>query len=313
MSTNEPGRHAAVDDGVDPAAYSTWWSTPAAIGSGLLSLLFIGAAAIGDAVNFQSALGVVMEDQPLYVLRLAVAALTCAAVGLMHFAGMSHKKAKLGLGGRWAAVALTGIWLLLGLGLLALRLVGYESTASGDGGFGAAGATTTAATTQTWAHYALAALFFALYLATGAMASWAAFREHEPLKRAARREAREHRQAAHGSARAQRRGERRAARSQRRARRRAALVGWLVARFAAWRRWRAERSLEKCHREVAEVEALLEHEKSQDARDEKRLAAARSAINSWSEELRVHARQQICMVVGTPWATSALTCADESR
>lgn len=297
---------------VDPAAYPTWTSTLGAVLSSFFSYLLLAAAAVGDAVNFQSALGVVMEDQPLYVLRLAVAALTCAAVGLMHFAGMSAKKRSTKDAGPWAAISLTAIWLLLGLGLLALRVVGYESTSSGDGGFGAVGAATGNAT-QTWAHYALAALFFALYLATGAMASWAAFREHDPIRAAARRDARQQRHGERNSARWRRRVARRAVRSQRRAGRRAALLRWLAERRAAWRRWRAERSMDKCHRELALLEAALAHERSEAARDDKRLAAARSAINSWSDELREHSRQQICVVVGTPWATSALTGADESH
>lgn len=58
---------------------------------GAVHAVLLLLAALGDAVNFASALGLAMQDQPSYVLWSAVAALTASAVGLMHFAGISVK------------------------------------------------------------------------------------------------------------------------------------------------------------------------------------------------------------------------------
>lgn len=353
MTSDESNRRVEFGDAVDLDAYSSRWERLTGIGSGLLTMFFIAAAALGDAVNFQSALGVVMEDQPLYVLWFAIVALTSAAVGLMHFAGKSRKSYRCGLAGQWPAVFLTAVWLLLGAGLLGLRVVGYRwylSTLSPGDAFGTTVAADTTTKWQELAHYALAMLFFFLYLATGAMAAWAAYRGHEPAQDAARRAAQQRRRATEQHRLQQERAaeklrveqeraaDRRRAEEERVAEQRrldeehaamqqrldeeharhqdrleqehAANQRRLEEDHAAEVRRQAEDAVHQLEVELIELEAQFVREQNEISRDHQRRNVAGKAIDAWSDELRERARHRMSVVVGTPWGTSALTCAD---
>jgi hypothetical protein len=65
--------------------------------------------------------------------------------------------------------------------------------------------------------------------------------------------------------------------------------------------------------ELIELEAQLAREENEVSRDPERRDAASRAIDAWSDELREYTRHRMSAVVGTPWGTSALTCADEDQ
>ncbi len=245
-------------------------------------------AAVGDAVNFKSALGEVSAALSDKQVWSAVVALTIATVGLMHFAGVSARKGRLA-GLHWVRllpVAVLGVlWLALGVCTALLRL------AVPEGGGDVLAALTETATVPAATgsgplseQYAVTLLMFALFLATGGLAAWAAYNGHDPVERT---------------------GVRR-------------VVAAVSARLAARARRRTLRALETAehlaheqlllhaaaHTDAVERRAQLDREVD---RCEERHQSDLQANDAWVEELRDHARLRLATVLGDPATTTALT------
>ena len=186
--------------------------------------LVLLVAAGGDAVNFYGALAI--ADPNLYGWQVvaAVLALTSATVGLMHFAGVSARKRRLGGVALWSRSVgtLTVLWLSMGASAFLIRVTGEP-----DGPALALPGAPAAATGFSFEQVPLGLLMFTLFLGTGGMAAWAAYNGHDPEHdhRAALRMAR--RWIRSRALRATRRAVRRQRRQERRSNRRSAVASGL--------------------------------------------------------------------------------------
>lgn len=262
-----------------------------------LHVMLLAVAAGGDAMNFHSALGVLAQQQSGAQLWVVVAALTAAAVGSMHFVGMSARRLN-GARPRVRDMAslgtLTFFWLSLGLSAFLLRLQEKERPDALTSTFGAA----PAAATEGSGHYAttvaFAILMLCLYLATGAMAAWAAFHQAPYNSGAA------------GARRARLRGRvlaRRAMRA-RKERCQVARVALRRAKRAHRRSWRKLRIADS-RWEWLQAEADVLKEDLQ--RNEERFAAALASCQAGADELREHVRVRMATLMGDAASTNALT------
>lgn len=145
----------------------------------LLFLLLLAAA--GDFAGFYIALSLVADEWPVITL-LIVLALTAAAVGLAHGIGTLLRARQDGSSDAGAAVLLVpgAAWLFLGVSAVGVRWAAAPAPVP-DAGF----ASTTADTTA--AHHMTSVLLLGLYLASGVLAAWVAYLDHDPARTVVRR------------------------------------------------------------------------------------------------------------------------------
>lgn len=138
----------------------------------VLSWVLLALAAGGDLASFYIVLAGTLGGNEVMVVLLT-AALTAAAVGLMHMVGRSSRNLREGHGGlgRMAMAVMAGGWLALGAAAFYLRL--SEEPVTAAGAFGAAVETTDTALLS-------AILLAALYLGSGLLAFWIGFSDHHP-------------------------------------------------------------------------------------------------------------------------------------
>lgn len=143
----------------------------------------IALAAGGDAVNFYLALSTISAELSSELVALLVAALTVVAVACVHSAAVAVRERSAVGSTPWGAapMALTVLWLLLGLTAFLLRLRMPEPDA-GTGGLVVLGAEPVEASGGS-VTLAMSLMMLVLYLATGGIAAWFAFEHHNPYAR----------------------------------------------------------------------------------------------------------------------------------
>jgi hypothetical protein len=264
-----------------------------------LHVVLLLIAAAGDAMNFDTALGVLAQNQTDLEVWTVVAALTAAAVGSMHFVGTSARRvqgARPGPRQGAAIVALTTFWLALGVSafLLRLQLPDADADLPPSASFGASPAATTEGVSSDSTTLFFAVLMLCLYLTTGAMAAWGAFHlpAYDPSRAQERRSRRHHRRARFQEHRVRARGRRHARSALKRARRNHRRA-WseLGAADSRWEQLQAEMQ-------------LLEKDAE---RNGERIAAATAASSAGAMELKEYVRVLMSAAMGDPASTNALT------
>jgi len=150
----------------------------------IVSMALLSIAAAGDFANFYITMSGLANEHPLITV-LVVLALTAAAVALAHAVGLllrerqqSHRSTA-----PTVLILMSGGWLFLGVSAAIVRwVVPYD-----DGSAGAAaqfGDQT--ATSDDTVHRITSLLLLGLYLASGVLAAWLAYRDHEPVLAARR-------------------------------------------------------------------------------------------------------------------------------
>lgn len=162
-------------------ASNPWWIT----NSGYKVLL--GLAAAGDFANFYITLSVLTNQYPLITVMVVIA-LTASALALAHGVGVvwsDRREHRQHLGAGPVAI-LIGLWLFLGLGAALVRWITPPGSAPSTAApqFGQTVGATAGGTVLTY--HVVAVLLLGLYLASGALAAWIAYLDHDPV-RAARR------------------------------------------------------------------------------------------------------------------------------
>lgn len=154
----------------------TW---PAVAGSWGVILLAAG----GDAVNFYLALAAISAELSEGLVALLVAALTVVAVACVHSAAVAVRERSAVGSTPWGAapIALTVLWLMLGITAFLLRLRMPEPEA-GASGLVVVGAEPVEASGGSVV-LAMSLMMLVLYLATGGIAAWFAFEHHNPYAR----------------------------------------------------------------------------------------------------------------------------------
>jgi hypothetical protein len=161
---------------------------PRALWFGVLQWGVVLFAAGGDAANFYVPLATAAIGMPPEALYPTIVALTIAAVATMYAVGVSARhRSALGKSivrgaGLWT---LTVFWAALGGAAFVLRAYGKEDAGAGavigfDGASPPAGGLDHTA-------LRLSIMMLALYLATGALAAWFAYHNHNPFYAATKR------------------------------------------------------------------------------------------------------------------------------
>lgn len=156
-------------DSLEGLTHQPWWR--------LVSILMLLLAAAGDLISFWITLQQLLWNAPGWMVLPLTAAVTAAAVGLMHIAGRTARNLREGQGGlgRVALAVTTVSWLLLGATAFYVRTQ-VRPPGNSDLGFGQSASSSATASTALMS----ALLLGALFVGSGILAYWIGFSDHRP-------------------------------------------------------------------------------------------------------------------------------------